>query len=244
MHCTALGVHEPVHRPATQAWLVHGTPAPQEPLGLHVCTLLPCGEHCVEVGAHWPVHAPETQAMLPQSIGEPQLPVASQVCTPLPMHWWAPGVQPSIAPSAPTSPGASFPPSSPVAGASLPLSSPTVESGVVPSCPLSEPSASAPPSSYEAPSSMEESTFGLPVVPLELQAATKKPARRPVQANRTTTRAFILSTSLIDVAVRDRARTQANGERSPRDSRAFHRVMLECPRPRNGRHCETFTPPP
>ncbi len=40
-HCTAPGVHEPVQRPLTHAWLKQGTAVPQAPVAWHVSTPLP-----------------------------------------------------------------------------------------------------------------------------------------------------------------------------------------------------------
>ena len=75
-HCFALGVHRPVHAPATQAWLVQA-PLTHAPAALHVWGVLPM--HCVSLGVHTPVHAPLTQAWLVQ-------PVDCVPQTPSPVH--------------------------------------------------------------------------------------------------------------------------------------------------------------
>jgi hypothetical protein len=62
-----------MHMPLTQAEVTHATPAPQPPLLLQVCTLLP--EHCKAPGLHEPVQTPDTHAELMQVAVLPHCPL-------------------------------------------------------------------------------------------------------------------------------------------------------------------------
>ncbi len=86
LHWTAPGVHEPVHAPATQAWLVQAAAEPHWPAEVHVCTALvtppsPPVAHCVAPGVHTPAQAPLTQAWFEHACGLPHWPPDVHVCT-------------------------------------------------------------------------------------------------------------------------------------------------------------------
>jgi hypothetical protein len=92
-HCTAPGVHDPVHAPETHAWLVQVDGLLQVPPFEQVST--PLLAHCLAPGEH-ATHAPlrHTGVEPPHAVALPQLPVASHVCTSVPSeHCVAPGLQ-------------------------------------------------------------------------------------------------------------------------------------------------------
>jgi rubredoxin len=86
-----------MHAPPEHVEFVHGTPVPQLPPLLHVCTLLP--EHCKAPGVQLPLQAPLTHAEFMQADGVPYWPFAPQVSTPLPLHCvWLGAQTPTHAP--------------------------------------------------------------------------------------------------------------------------------------------------
>jgi len=75
-----------VHAPLTQNGLgcAHGEPLTQEPVGPHVCGVLPL--QLVSPGEQTPSHAPAAHVWLAQAVGGPHVPFAVHCSIEFPTH--------------------------------------------------------------------------------------------------------------------------------------------------------------